>query len=208
MNEVLKLERLHAVGDPTGGRWPSRDLSLAWALLPPHPLGSEGPVSHGIHYDQVREPGGCVGQLHPSPSYYTGEAAGAAGMAGPGPWSITCWVSWPVSPGWQSPVCSLEQDTRLLHAQVGFQGRGRCSLSFHTHVFFYSCPWLVTILVSSSLFSWQGRLLWFQNQTTVGISTCGQFPGLCQQMGENGNPSQQGAVNSLTTASFFFFFFC
>lgn len=68
MNEVLKLERLHAVGDPTGGRWPSRDLSLVWALLPPHPLGSEGAVSHGIHYYQVREPGECVGQLHPSPS--------------------------------------------------------------------------------------------------------------------------------------------
>lgn len=100
-------------------------------------------------------------------------------------------ISWPVSPRWQSSVCSLEQDTRLLHAQVGFQGRGLCSLFFQTHVFFYSCLWLVTILVSSSLFSWQGRLLWFQNQTTVGISTCGQFPGLCQQMGENGNPSSQ-----------------
>lgn len=188
MNEVLKLERLHAVGDPTGGRWPSRDLSLAWALLPPHSLWSEGPVSYGIHYYQVREPGGCVGQLHPSPSYFTGEAAGAPGVAGLGPWSITCWISWPVSPGRQSSVCSLEQHTRLLHAQVGFQGRGLCSLFFQTHVFFYPCSWLVTILVSSSLFSWHGRLLWFQNQTTVGISTCGQFLGLCHRWGRMATP--------------------
>ena len=114
-----------AAWDPTGGRWPGGDLLgfaitkyLSWA---------------GLHITSCE------------PIAFTGEAAVPygyrAGLLGPAGRRL------PVSPGWQSSLCSLALDTRTptQHAQVAFRGLSLHPLFFQTHVFFHSFPWLVTM---------------------------------------------------------------
>lgn len=146
------MEGSHTAGDPTGGRWPSRDQGLAWALLPPYPLALEGlvswdPLSPSVGAGQVGRPA----SPEPVLLYGRGSWCPRGGRAGPPVQDLL------------DPAClslqdgSLAEDIRTYHAQMGFQGLRLCLPFFQTHVFFYSYPCLVTILVSSSLFSWGGR---------------------------------------------------
>lgn len=91
MDEALKLERSHAAGDPTGGRWPSRDLGLAWVLLPPYPLALKGlvswdPLSPSVGVGQVGRPASS------EPVLLYGRGSWCPRVAGRGPRSRTCWI--------------------------------------------------------------------------------------------------------------------
>lgn len=99
------------------------------------------------------ERGRLAGQPHLSLSYFTGEAAGVRGVAGRGPRSRTCWI----------PLACLSRMAVLqrtyAHTTHKSVSKGSACAFPSFKPMFSSIPTrLVTILVSSSFFSWGGRL--------------------------------------------------